>query len=237
MAATLLQLVQDSMAELSLPSPSIVISSQDQDVSQFLALANAAGNELVKVWEWQILLSEYTFTTSGSPTYALPSDYDRLVNDTEWDRTSRWPGIGPVSSQTWAWLKGQNIASVPRYRFRILANLYTVYPTPGSGYTYSFEYVKKNWILAADGTTYKFRFTADDDTHLFDDRLMVLLLKSKYLASKGLDSTIAQQEFMERLELCKSHDQAAPKLSLGPQIIDPLLGMQNIPDGNWTLTP
>lgn len=237
MSGTLLQLVQDAMVELSLPSPSIVVSSQDQDVAQMLALANAAGNELVKAWEWQILLDDYTFTTTGVDTYALPSDYDRLVNDTQWDRTSRWPGIGPASSQTWAWLLGQNIASVPRYRFRILGNLFTVFPTPGTGYTYAFEYVKKNWILAVDGTTYKSRFTADNDTFLYDDRLLTLLLKSKYLAAKGLDSTIAQQEFTERLELCKSHDQMAPKLSLGPQIIDPLLGMQNIPDGNWNLTP
>lgn len=236
MAATLLQLVQDACNELSLNEPSIIVSSQDQDVRQLLALSNAAGAELLKVWEWQFLLDEYTFTTTSAETYAMPADYDRLVNDTQWDRTSRWPGIGPVSSQTWAWLKGQNIASVPRYRFRILQNLFTVYPTPSAGYTYSFEYVIKNWIVGAD-TTQKSRFTADTDTHKYDDRLMVCLLKAKYLAAKGLDSTIAQQEFIERLELCKSHDQAAPKLSLGPQIIDPLLGMQNIPDGNWTLAP
>lgn len=232
---TLLQLVQDAADELSLNRPGIVASSQDQDVRQLQALANALGNELVKSWEWQLLLSEYTFTTTTATQYALPSDYDRLVNDTQWDRTSRWPGIGPVSSQDWAWLKGQQIASVPRYRFRILGNQFTVYPTPSSGYTYAFEYVKKNWIVAVDGVTYKSRFTADDDTHLFDDRLMVSGLKAKYLAAKGLDSTIAQQEFLERLEMCKAHDQAAPKLSLGPRLIDPLLGMQNIFDGNWNV--
>lgn len=233
--ATLLQLIQDATDELGLNRPGIVASSQDQDVRQLQALANAAGNELVKAWEWNVLLSEYTFSTTGAATYALPSDYDRLVNGTQWDRTSRWPGIGPTSSQGWAWLKGQQIASVPRYRFRILGNLFTVYPTPASGYTYSYEYVKKNWIVASDGVTYKSRFTADDDVHLFDDRLMVLLLKAKYKGAKGLDSTIEFQEFKERLEMCCSQDKAAPKLSLGPQIIDPLLGMQNIQDGNWTL--
>jgi hypothetical protein len=235
--ATLLQLVQDAATELSLNSPAVVVSSQDQDVRQLLALANAAGADLVKAWEWQFLLNEYTFVTTTASQYALPSDYDRLVNDTQWDRTSRWPGIGPASSQTWAWLKGQMIASVPRYRFRILGNQFTTYPSPRVGFTYSFEYVGRNWIVAADGITYKSRFTADDDQHRYDDRLMVALLKSKYLAAKGLDSTIVQTEFIERLELCKSHDQAAPKLSLGPQIIDPLLGMQNVPDGSWTLTP
>lgn len=235
--ATLLQLVQDAATELSLNSPGVVVSSQDQDVRQLLALANAAGLDLVKAWDWQWLLNEYTFVTTTATQYALPADYDRLVNDTQWDRTSRWPGIGPTSSQTWAWLKGQLIASVPRYRFRILGNQFTVYPAPSAGRTYAFEYVSKNWIVGADGVTYKSRFSADDDVHRYDDRLMVCLLKAKYLAAKGLDSTIVQTEFIERLELCKAHDQAAPKLSLGPQIIDPLLGMQNIVDGNWTLSP
>ena len=235
--ATLLQLVQDAANELTLNEPAVVVSSQDQDVRQLQALATAAGQELVKAWEWQRLIVEYTFVTTTASQYPLPADYDRLINDTQWDRTSRWPGIGPTSSQQWQWLKGQLIASVPRYRFRILGNQFTVYPQPSAGYTYAWEYMSKNWVVAADGVTYKARFTADDDTHLYDDRLMVCLLKSKYLAAKGLDSTIAQQEFLERLELCQSHDQMAPKLSTSTRVIDPLLGMQNVPDGNWSITP
>jgi len=235
--ATLLQLVQDAANELGLNSPGIVYSSNDQDVKQLLALSNAAGNELVKAWEWNILLTEYTFTTTTATQYAFPGAFDRMINDTQWDRTSRWPGIGPTSSQQWAWLKGQQISSVPRYRYRIMGNQFTVYPTPSAGYTYSFEYVSKNWILAADGVTYKYRFTADDDTHLFDDRLMVLLLKLKYRTAKGLDATVEFQEYRERYELCVSQDKTAPKLSLGGRMLDPLIGMQNIVDGNWPPGP
>lgn len=233
--ATLLELVRDTAAELSLNQPALVYSSTDLIVQQLLALANRAGNELVAAWEWRFLLTDYTFVTTSADEYALPDDFDRLVNDTQWDLTSRWPGIGPASSQQWAWLNGQNIASVPRYRFRLMGQNFQVFPGPAAGYTYSYEYVSKNWIVAADGVTYKSRFTADDDSHLFDDSLMVLALKAKFLAAKGLDSTIAQQEYLERLEARQAFDKAAPKLSLGPNVIDPLLGMQNIPDGSWSV--
>lgn len=235
--ATLLELVQDATGELALDQPGLVYSSTSTNVRQFLALANAAGNELVKAYEWRILLTDYTFVTTTDTEYALPSGFDRLVNDTQWDLTSRWPGIGPASSQQWAWLNGQSIASVPRYRFRLQGNNFQVFPAPSAGNSYSYEYVSKNWILASDGVTYKYRFTADDDTHLYDDRLMVLSLKAKILAAKGLDSTIAQQEFIERLEYCQGHDKGAPTLSLGPSVRDPLISMLQIPDGSWSTTP
>ena len=236
--ATLLQLVQDVCDELSINRPNVAFSSTENDIRQLVQLTVSAGQELVKVFEWKnLIVPDYTFTTvNGQPDYALPAGYDRLVNDTEWDRTSQWPGIGPVSGQEWAWLKGRNIASVPRFRFRLVGSNFTVYPTPGGAYTFAFEYVSKNWVwVGGSGTTYASRWTADADTHVYDDRLMVLMTKAKYLAAKGLDSSIAQQEFMEWLDILKAQDKGAPTMTLGRRHFPPLVGPWSVPDGSWQI--
>jgi len=33
--------------------------------------------------------------------YALPDDWSKQITQTEWDRTDRWPLLGPQSSQEW----------------------------------------------------------------------------------------------------------------------------------------
>ena len=43
-----LKVIQQTMAELGLPSPREVVASQDELVRQFLALLNRAGYELVQ---------------------------------------------------------------------------------------------------------------------------------------------------------------------------------------------
>jgi hypothetical protein len=231
--ATLLQIVQDVCDELALNRPGLVFSSQDQDVRQIQALLQALGHELMLDYEWRKLKKLHTIVTTGAVDYPLPSDFARLVNDTAWDTTSRWPGIGPETSQNWAWLTGQNVAAVPRFRFRLFGNKVQIYPTNVTGSNVSFEYVSNAWILDPDGVTYKKRFSNDLDTIVYDDRLAVTGVKAKYLAAKGLDSSIAQQEFVEQLERLKSADQGAPTLNLAPSHVSPLVNMFNVPDGNW----
>jgi len=61
--ATLLSLVQQATGEMGLSVPSIVVGSTSPDQIQQLALINAAGNELVRQYQWQGLVIEYRFTT------------------------------------------------------------------------------------------------------------------------------------------------------------------------------
>ena len=37
--------------------------------------------------------------------YAMPSDFDRPVDRTQWDKTRHWEMIGPDTAQQWQWLK------------------------------------------------------------------------------------------------------------------------------------
>ena len=68
MSYNLLQLVQQTTAELNLPVPSYVIGNPSQDVQQILALMNRAGYDLVKEYDWQALELEYRFYTNAITT-------------------------------------------------------------------------------------------------------------------------------------------------------------------------
>lgn len=170
--------------------------------------------------------------TFSQVQYNLPSDWNREIPQTEWDRTNRWPLMGPQSAQDWQSFKSGIVYAGPRERFRILGNTYTVNPPPPNGLIFSMEYMSNAWVVGADGSA-KSSFTADTDTTLFSDSLMIAGLKTKWKAAKGLDSTFELAEFQSLLEQEKGQDKSAPTLSLGGGSGSILMSMANITDGNF----
>lgn len=70
--------------------------------------------------------------------YVLPSDFQRAVDDTFWDRTNYWKMRGPLSPQQWQWYKSSNLGYATiyrRYRFRRIsgATRLSIDPTPFIG--------------------------------------------------------------------------------------------------------
>lgn len=164
--------------------------------------------------------------------YPLPSDWKKQIPQTEWDRTNRWPMMGPQTPQAWQSFKSGIVYAGPRERFRILGQTMAVNPPPPNGLTFAWEYISNAYVMAADGTR-KSSFTADTDTCVFDDSLMVQGLKVKFKQAKGLDVSFELSEFNILLELCKAQDRSAGKLNLSPADITVLLTTNNIQDGNW----
>jgi hypothetical protein len=68
MSYNLLELVQQTTAELNLAVPTYVIGNPSQDVQQILALMNRAGYDLIKEYNWQALELEYRFYTNAITT-------------------------------------------------------------------------------------------------------------------------------------------------------------------------
>ena len=171
--------------------------------------------------------------TMSQVAYPLPSDWLKQVPQTEWDRTNRWPMLGPKSAQEWQSFKSGIVYAGPRERFRIQGGLLQISPPPPNGLTFAYEYISSAWVVGADGTA-KQNFSADTDTTIFDDSLMVVGLKMRWLRAKGLDFTVEMQEFNNLLSTIKGQDKSAPKLSLSPVSGSIYLGTANIPDGNWS---
>lgn len=178
-------------------------------------------------------------TVSGAQTvtmsqvaYPLPSDWLKQVPQTEWDRTNRWPMLGPKSAQEWQSFKSGIVYAGPRERFRIQLGALQISPPPPNGLIFAYEYISSAWVVSAGGA-YQQNLTADTDTTIFDDSLMIVGLKMRWLRAKGLDFSVELQEFNNLLSTIKAQDKSAPKLSLSPNTGSIFLSTANIQDGNW----
>jgi hypothetical protein len=177
-------------------------------------------------------------TASGSVSltftqvrYAMPSDYDRLIDRTDWDKSQHWEMLGPETAQQWQWLKSGYISSGPRVRYRVLGNLFQIWPAIGAVHTMGFEYVSNLWVTATGGASpTKTSFSVDTDTCVFPDRLMVLGLKLKYFEIKGFETAALYRDYTAQLDLAKAHDSGSPTLSFSPRQSSVLIGEENIPD-------
>jgi hypothetical protein len=180
-----------------------------------------------------------TSTASVSMTFAkqdydLPGGYDRMISDTNWDRTDHWRNLGPKSSQDWQFLQGGIISIGPRERFRIYNNKFRIFQALTTVYNFSFEYVSNYWVCAAGSDQgSKSAYTADTDTSIFPDDLMLAGLKFYFLKAKKLDYAIELGEFMRALSYCKAQDQPVSAMSLAPVGMNQLVGPWSVQDGNW----
>ena len=182
-----------------------------------------------------------TFTGStynfGQANYPMPSDYQRTVNKTMYNKSNRWSVIGPKSAQEWQWLKASYITTGPRMRYRIFNDEFVIWPASyAANIVLGFEYQSNSWVEAADGTP-KTKATVDTDTFLFPDRLLVLGTKLKYFEIKGFDTTTLYADYQRELSKFKAQDAGADTLSMAPRYPNILLTQNNIPDtgfGNTT---
>jgi len=180
-----------------------------------------------------------TSTSSVSMTFAkqdydLPDGYDRMISDTNWDRTDHWRNLGPKSSQDWQFLQGGIISIGPRERYRIYNNKFRIFQALTTVYNFAFEYVSNYWVCATGSDQgSKSAYTADTDTSIFPDDLMLAGLKFYFLKAKKLDYSIELGEFMRALSYCKAQDQPVSAMSLAPVGMNQLVGPWSVQDGNW----
>jgi len=294
---TLLTSIQDVCDELGIVKPTAVVTSQDRQIIQLLALANRAGDELMRLHDWQQLQKEHRFYTttttksatvtassasvtvadtsdistnygvsgtgiladslissidspttftmtaqasaSGTPTltfaqckYNMPTGFNRMTSNTEFDKSGENRIYGNKSPQYWQDLKALGFTASPYYKFRQQGNQFVVYPFPSDGLRFGFEYVTGYWAQSAAGTD-KAKFTADDDVTNIPEHLVTLLTKVKFYEAKGLDASALSMDYMKALELAKGNDTPAPNLNMSSDYVSPLLGNRNTPEINY----
>jgi hypothetical protein len=172
--------------------------------------------------------------TFAKQDYPMPGGFDRMISDTNWDRTNHWRNLGTKTSQEWQWLQGGIISVGPRERYRIYNDKLRIFQALTSVYNLAFEYVGSYWVVAAGGTEgTKSAYTADSDTCVFTDDLMLAGLKYYFLKAKKLDYAVELGEFMRTLSYTKAQDVPVAAQSLAPAGMNALVGPWSIQDGNW----
>jgi hypothetical protein len=176
--------------------------------------------------------------TFGQSDYALPSDFQRLIDNTLWDRSRFWSMRGPQSPQQWQLYKSSVIgrASIQRrFRFRNVGgtNVISIDPVPtDNGSALVLEYVSNAWCKSSGGSVQS-AWAADTDAGILDEYLIKLGLRWRVLRRLGMSYSDELDEYERAVAKAVAHDGGAAILDLAPADRLSLLGPWNLPESNF----
>ena len=211
-------IINRAAVECGLLPASDPVSNADETFIQMVGLLNSSGQELCELNDWQVLVKDYSITTTSTDTgtYDLPDDFNYMIDQTGWDRKNRVAIGGPLSAQDWTYLAGRDLVSQTIYAsFRIVDGKVDLYPQPPpDDMLITFEYISRNWIRE-QGASEANRDTIGSGTDIciLDPLLSIKFLKLKFLQAKGLDSQSAALEFDTLLTSRIGKSTGAPILS------------------------
>lgn len=235
---TMLTVVQRFCTRTGLTSPATVYGTTDPQIRQILALLEEEGSDLSKRGDWNEITFEATHTTTaiedqGAITTIASNGFNYIKNGTIWDRDLRLP-VYVIDGANWQAAKAMDLTG-PRYQARIRGGKLISNPVPTAGHTWAFEYISKNWILGADGTTYKEYFTLDTDTILLPESIILMGLRWRWKKEKGLSYDEDFRTYEMQVQDALSRDGMKQTLNMGNEnsVVSP--GVV-VPLGSW-LTP
>ena len=174
----------------------------------------------------------------GQSDYPLPSDFQRPVDNTMWDRGRFWSMRGPQSPQQWQLYKSSVIgrASIQRrFRFRRINGnvVFSIDPVPTDNLTpLVFEYVSNAWCQSSGGTPQSL-WEADTDTGILDEDLLMLGTRWRVYARLGFDYQSELDEYETEVSKAMAVDGGAAILDLAPADRLTLIGPWNLPETNF----
>ena len=203
---TLLSICQGSADAIGLVRPGMVIGSSAGEVQKLLRASNKTGLRLMKSFAWQALRTERTFTSvSGSEqTSILPSDFDRFIAETFWDRTDITLLDGPTGAVEWQSQTANGYAGYER-KFTYRGNSVFIIPAVGAGKAFAFEYVSKNWCQTS-GAVGQSAWAADTDVGVLSEELLTLGTIYEYLVAENLPADAAGMAYMEMADILTNND-------------------------------
>lgn len=184
--------------------------------------------------------------------YALPSDYERSVDQTMWDRTRYWQMRGVLSPQQWQSFRSSIFGKTTvqrRYRFRNSdwlssatgtpsINIFSIDPVPvDNGANLVFEYVSNGWCANATTNARQSQWLADTDYGVIDEYLMTLGVKWRLLRRMGVSYNEELDEYQREVDKAIARDGGTAVLDMTPIWGSGLLTPYNTQEGNFPSTP
>ena len=229
---SLLTIIQTACSKSQIPIPTSVVGNQDPQVVELLKHAQLEGQELAQAVPWEELTKEQTFTTTAAAiqTGAIPSDFDRFVPDTMFNRDLRRRVHGPISQQDWQMRQAFPAALTVQYWFRLRGGNLLMTPTPAAGQTIAYEYISTQWCESSGGTP-QTAWAADDDVALISEPLIAIGVELRWKMSQNLPWDDVNARRMEQLAKIATKQAGMPTLTIGAR--NWRMWGVNIPDGNF----
>lgn len=236
--STLSAIVQNVCSMVAFPVPTDPAGDPDPAVKQMVQATNMAGIELLTMYDWQELIKNYqipitaTFNGQKEKGFALPTDFFDWIDQTNWNATTQFPSLGPVSAQMWQQLLIRTTLPTLSFYWQVRDNLIYVLAPPNSPQTMNVFYMSQAWVQDQDDPTlFKNRITKNGDKALLDATLITLYTRVKWLEMKGLDSAAAMRDFQIAYENRKGAFKGAPVLSMARDFRFPYIQpLVNTPD-------
>jgi len=239
--ATLANIVNHVCRMVGLPVSSDPAGSTDPAVQQMVAGVNLAGEDMLNLYEWRKLVKSYEISVVADyagqleKSFDLPGDFWQFIDQTQWNKNTRLPAIGPISDQVWQEIKIRMPKVVLTFLWQIRDQKLWIQSPPSTAQVFSFYYMSQGWVVDADDPELlKNEADKNADTILFNSFLMRLLTRVKWLEMKGFDSSAAMRDFQLAYENRKGDEQGAEILSMASPVGLPYLNtLTNVPDTGY----
>lgn len=234
----MLGLIQKFCRRRGLPVPQIGMASQDDQVMQIIGLLEQVMEDLNSRKVWQQFNKEATWNSlatesQGKLTALAPFGFKWMINGTFWNRTRKLPVYGPRNAEEWQAIKAVPMTG-PFMQYRILGGDLLISGQFPAGEELVFEYASEWMVLDVNGTTYKQYFTADTDTCLIQDSILLAGLTWMWKEAKGFKYAEDFRRYEALFADQAGHDKTNPPISMdtGTGGFSPAI---LIPTGNWPL--
>lgn len=218
------------------PTPVDPAGSTDPAVQQMGTAVNHALGELLSMNEWQDITKRSTISIfADAPgqkekAFALPVDFLRFIDNTQWSEQSFLPAPGPISPQGWQTSLIQSIVPAMQIFWQVRDDKLYVLAPPVVPINFSFFYLSRGQVIDQDDPTLlKNVASKNGDKFKLDGYLIMLLGRMHYLEWKGFDASAATRDFQIAYNERAGADKGASVLSIGGSGGMPLISPYNIP--------
>lgn len=186
----------------------------------------------------------------GQFAFVMPSDFERPIDSTMWDRDRYWQMRGPLSPQQWQFYKSSIFSRATiqrRFRFRRVNTsppsvLFLIDPVPtDNGTQLVLEYASNAWCRSSPNPpgspVLQTSWQADSDVGILDEYLIRLGIKWRALERLGMAYDAALSEYETEVDKAIAQDGGSPILDMAPRSVPFLLSPWGIQDGNWPGRP
>lgn len=203
---------------IALEKPSAVYGSTTREHVELANIANEMAAMIAASHEWQILNKIAVITGDGTTEdFALPSDFDRMLDKSQLWSTSLETPLSPISDRD-DWLE------LDIKTFDFVINAWIIYageihikPALSTGVQVKYFYQSNLWGL--NGATPISEFTADTNTFRIDERLLKLGIIWKWREMKGLPYAEDLATYERLLAKLAMRDKGSRIIRLGKAVL------------------